>query len=88
MLSVRINIRNDQKNGHAHHQIKDQLVIFLFVLIEEDKICDRYKHVRKPQQVRDDKHFTKWDPVIKYGMYDMVAVDRTMFKVTEHDDVK
>ena len=48
MLGVRINIRYDQKNGHTRHKVKCQLVIFMFVFIEENKINNSQEHVREP----------------------------------------
>lgn len=33
LLDIRVNIRNYQKNCHAHHQVEDQLEIFSFIFI-------------------------------------------------------
>ena len=40
VLGIRVNIGNDQENRHTHHQVKNQLIIFMFILIEKNKICD------------------------------------------------
>ena len=87
MLGVRINIRYDQKNGHTRHKVKCQLVVFMFVLIKKYKINHSQDHVWKPQYVRNNKELAKRNPVIKYSMYDMIAVNRPVLQITEKQDI-
>ena len=51
------------------------------------KINHSQNHVWKPQHIRNDKELTKWNPVIKYCMYDMIAVNRSVLQVTEEQDI-
>ena len=39
------------------------------------------------QHIRNDKELTKWNPVIKYCMYNMIAVNRSVLQVTEEQDI-
>ena len=87
MLSIGINVRNNKENSHSHHKVKCQLVVFMFVLIKKYKINHSQDHVWKPQHIRNDKELTKWNPVIKYCMYDMIAVNRSVLQVTEEQDI-
>ena len=87
MLSIWINIGNNQENSHSHHKIKCQLIVFMFVFVKKYKINHSQNHVWKPQHIRNDKELTKWNPVIKYCMYDMIAVNRSVLQVTEEQDI-
>ena len=71
MLHIGINIGDNEKNGHSHHQVKNQLVVFLLVFIHKYKIKNSKSHVRKPQQIRNDKKFTEGNHIIKkpYGLH-------------------
>ena len=31
-------VRHDQENSHTHHHIENQLIIFFFILVPEDKV--------------------------------------------------
>ena len=55
--------------------------------LQKYKINHSQDHVWKPQHIRNDKEFTKWNPVIKYCMYDMIAVNRSVLQVTEEQDI-
>ena len=59
----------------------------MFVFIKKYKINHSQDHVWKPQHVRNDKELTKWNPVIKYSMYDMIAVNRPVLQITEKQDI-
>lgn len=87
VLSIWINIGNNQENSHSHHKIKCQLIVFMFVFVKKYKINHSQDHVWKPQHIRNDKELTKWNPVIKYCMYDMIAVNRSVLQVTEEQDI-
>lgn len=87
VLSIWINIGNNQENSHSHHKIKCQLIVFMFVFVKKYKINHSQNHVWKPQHIRNDKELTKWNPVIKYCMYDMIAVNRSVLQVTEEQDI-
>jgi hypothetical protein len=59
----------------------------VFVFVKKYKINHSQDHVWKPQHIRNDKELTKWNPVIKYCMYDMIAVNRSVLQVTEEQDI-
>ena len=59
----------------------------MFVFVKKYKINHSQDHVWKPQHIRNDKELTKWNPVIKYSMYDMIAVNRSVLQVTEEQDI-
>ena len=48
ILNVRIDVGNNKENRHSHHQVEDQLEIFLFILIAKQEIHNRYYHIWKP----------------------------------------
>lgn len=59
----------------------------MFVFVKKYKINHSQNHVWKPQHIRNDKELTKWNPVIKYSMYDMIAVNRPVLQITEKQDI-
>ena len=83
MLDIRVDIGDYKKNSHSHHQVKDQLKIFPFILIIKKKINNCKYYIRKPHKVRDDKDLTKRDHIIKNSMYNMVGTYRTVLQITE-----
>ena len=87
MLGVRINIRDDKKNRHTHHQVKYELIIFVLIFVNKDKIKDSQNHIWKPQQVWDDEIFAEWNPVIKNSEYNVVSMNRPLLKVSEQQDI-
>ena len=48
VLSIWINIGNNQENSHSHHKIKCQLIVFMFVFVKKYKINHSQDHVWKP----------------------------------------
>ena len=59
----------------------------MFAIIKKYKIDYSQDHVWKPQHVRNNKELAKRNPVIKYSMYDMIAVNRPVLQITEKHDI-
>ena len=38
MQHIGIHIRHDQENGHTHHHVENQLIIFFLILVLEDEV--------------------------------------------------
>ena len=87
MKYIGIYVRHDQKNSHSHHHIKNKLVVFLFILIYENKIQYRYNLIWKPQKIRNNKIFTKWYVAVKYSINHMEAMYRLLFQVSKKRQV-
>jgi hypothetical protein len=69
VMPVGVNCGNDQKYGHSGKQKRAEPVIF--ALIAQRKISDPPGNICKPQQVRDDKIFTKRNQIIQGCMNNM-----------------
>ena len=59
----------------------------MFVIIKKYKIDYSQDHVRKPQHVRNNKELTKWNPIVKNCMYDMIAVDWSVLQPAKYQNI-
>ena len=87
MLNVRIDVGNNKENRHSHHQVEDQLEIFLFILIAKQEIHNRHYHIWKPQKVRNNKNLAERDHIIKNSMYNMVGSYRPVLQISKQDKI-
>ncbi len=87
MQHIGIKIGDDQKQGHSHHHIKNQLIILVLVFIQKNEIHYRYDHIRKPEKVGDDKNLTKRNHIVKHCMYHMVSMNRQPFQIEKQQQV-
>jgi len=88
MLCIGISIGYNKENCHPHHQVKYQLIIFMSVFVEKDKIYHCQDHIRKPQQIRYNKKFTERNQIIKNSMYNMVTVNGPGFQIMKNQNIQ
>ena len=81
VMTVRKKRRDNQKNGHSRKEKDTGAVIVILILKEEVK--DNSRDVRKPQKVRDDKHFAERNHIIQCHVNHGVLLCHGFFQMTE-----
>lgn len=78
-MSVRINRRNDQENGHSGKQ--EGTGFEIAVLIPKKAIQHRRRNIGKPQKIRNDKYLTEWYIIINCHVDYMKPVCDILFQM-------
>ena len=78
-MSVWIERGDDKENCHSRIKKSTQLIEIIFV--DQSSICDTGRNIEKPQQVRDDEVFTKWNIIIKSYMDHMKMCGNRFFYI-------
>lgn len=85
VMSVRVDRRDDQENGHPREQECAQLVVIRPVM--PCGVDDSPSDVGKPQQIRDDEVFTEWDVIIQRHMHNVEMRCDRLLHVPEPDQI-
>lgn len=87
-MPVGIQVRNSQKNRHAHAQVLNIPVVFLFILIEKNKVNQRGGQKREPQQVRYNEIFAKRNVIVNDCVDDVEIMLYFIFQMTKSGHIK
>ena len=82
-MSVRIDRRCDEENGHSGKQKLTGLDIFFFILIVQIDVDKCDSHISEPQEIRDDKNRQKRNVVIQFHVYHMEMFGDCFFQICE-----
>ena len=57
------------------------MVVFTFVFVKKDEVCNCSNHIREPEKIGYDEIFTEWNHVIENSMHNMVTVNGHPFQI-------
>ena len=85
VMSIWIKRGHNEENGHSGKKECAQLAVIRLVMGR--CINDSPSHISKPQQIRDNKIFTKWNVIVQRDMYHMKMRCDGFFYITKPDQV-
>ena len=81
MQSIWKNGADNKEYCHSDNAHLGELVKFFFTCKEEIETSD--SHINKPEQIRNDKKFYKWDITVQRRIYQRVTAGNCFFQPTK-----